>query len=497
MATTVSHEWPLGPSDDPRSGSPPSKSMVHQIRQMDSVRRFAAQLSIGPNGQPLADLPDEEWESLLSSVGDSDSKEMAIARVIQRAHRSARAAQVAIATPSWPVSTASGQPGALVGTPSPPPPSQQISTATQAPSSAAEPPGVWILEAQSIPPPLVAGTDSGSTVLLPVPLVELVPGTIEPEGSRSPVHRLRRGVRWHTKTRGLDERQRQRWLTVSSWVRNIGAIILLFVAWQLWGTAIAQQHSQNALGNQFETELHGAKVQDSPSLIPASTRIADPPSGTVMAQLQIPAISVSQYVVSGTADPDLAKGPGHYLGTAMPGQAGNVAIAGHRTTHGAPFNRIGQLTVGNRIYLTTLHGQRLTYVVAEAPFIVSPSNVAVLNNFGDNRLTLTTCNPEFSSRQRLVVVASYLPPGASHPRPIAEGAGTPYGLAPADALGWNMGQMPLVLVEVAALVGLGLGFRRLSRVYGRNARWLILIPVWVALLVALFETLVNLLPASV
>jgi sortase A len=181
----------------------------------------------------------------------------------------------------------------------------------------------------------------------------------------------------------------------------------------------------------------------------------------------------------------------------MPGQAGNVAIAGHRTTHGAPFNRIGQLTVGNRIYLTTLRGQRLTYVVAEAPFIVSPSNVAVLNNFGDNRLTLTTCNPEFSSRQRLVVVAGYLPPGATRPSLIAKVAGTPYGLAPADAIGWNLGQMPLVLVEMAALIGLGLGFRRLSGIYGRNTRWLILIPVWIALLVALFETLVNVLPASV
>ncbi len=348
-----------------------------------------------------------------------------------------------------------------------------------------------------MPPP--ARTDSGSAAVPPVPVVEPVPEPIEPKVGRTPVHRLRTGVQSYAKDRTLDDRQRQRWLTVSSWVRNIGAIILLFVAWQLWGTAIAQQHSQNALGNQFQTELHGAKAKRSSnfSLIPATTRLSDPPSGTVMAQLQIPAISVSQYVVSGTADADLAKGPGHYLGTAMPGQAGNVAIAGHRTTHGAPFNRIGQLAVGDRIYLTTLSGQRLTYVVAEAPFIVTPSNVAVLNNFGDNRLTLTTCNPEFSSSQRLVVVAGYLPPGASRPTPIAKGTGTPYSLAPADAIGWSMGQMPIVLVEIAALVGLGLGFRRLSRIYGRTTRWLILIPVWVALLVALFETLVNVLPASV
>ncbi len=318
---------------------------------------------------------------------------------------------------------------------------------------------MWIPETRWMPPPPIAGTNSGSLALLPEPGVEPIPGTIEPEEGRTPVHRLRKGGRRLARVGALDDRQRQRWLTASSWVRNIGAIMLLFVAWQLWGTAIAQQHSQNALASQFQAELHGAKAKRSSnfSLTPATTRIANPPSGTVMAQLQIPAITVSQYVVSGTADADLAKGPGHYLGTAMPGQAGNVAIAGHRTTHGAPFNRIGQLAVGDRIYLTTLSGQRLTYVVAEAPFIVSPSNVAVLNNFGDNRLTLTTCNPEFSSKQRLVVVAGYLPPGATHLSPIAKGTGTPYSLAPADAVGWNVGQSPIVLVEICRVGGTRIG----------------------------------------
>ena len=72
-----------------------------------------------------------------------------------------------------------------------------------------------------------------------------------------------------------------------------------------------------------------------------------------MAKLQIPAIGLDEIVVSGTAESDLAKGPGHYVGTAAPGQAGNVAIAGHRTTNGAPFNRLGQLAIGDKIFLTT------------------------------------------------------------------------------------------------------------------------------------------------
>jgi sortase A len=297
----------------------------------------------------------------------------------------------------------------------------------------------------------------------------------------------------------MEDRRRERLLTIASWVRNIGAIILLFVAWQLWGTAITQHHTQSALGHQFAAKIHHAAVKPAAgfTLIPATTRIPDPPQGTVMAHLQIPAISLDQYVVSGTAEADLAKGPGHYLGTAMPGQAGNVAIAGHRTTHGAPFNRLAQLAIGDPIYLTTSSGQTLTYIVSAVPVAVSPSDVTVLNNFGDDRLTLTTCNPEYSAAQRLIVVAAYLPPGASHPVAIAKGTGKPYTLAPAETSGWNTTLLPLVAVEALALAGLGLAFRKLSKVYGRGARWLILGPVWLALLLALFETLTDFLPAAV
>jgi len=216
-----------------------------------------------------------------------------------------------------------------------------------------------------------------------------------------------------------------------------------------------------------------------------------------MAQLQIPKINLSEYVVSGTAANDLAKGPGHYLGTAMPGQAGNVAIAGHRTTHGAPFNRLAEMAVGDPIYLTTLTGQRLTYIVSAPPVAVSPSDTTVLNNFGDDRLTLTTCNPEYSAAQRLIVVAAYQAPGAPKPTPISKGTGTPYKLSPTPTSGWDIQLLPLVALEFFGLVFLGLAYRRLSRIYGRETRWLILVPVWIALLYALFETLTNFLPAAV
>ena len=157
-----------------------------------------------------------------------------------------------------------------------------------------------------------------------------------------------------------------------------------------------------------------------------------------MALVQIPKIGLNKYVVSGTNTDDLAKGPGHYTGTALPGQYGNVAIAGHRTTHGAPFNRLAQLARGDRIYLTDLAGQRLTYVVVASPFAVSPSNVSVLNYFGDNRLTLTTCNPEFSATQRLIVVAGYVGRDRPRIRPLpTTGGGTPYNVQIGGEAGWN------------------------------------------------------------
>jgi LPXTG-site transpeptidase (sortase) family protein len=216
-----------------------------------------------------------------------------------------------------------------------------------------------------------------------------------------------------------------------------------------------------------------------------------------MAHLQIPKIALDQFVVSGTDESDLAKGPGHYLGTAMPGQAGNVAIAGHRTTHGAPFNRLAELSIGDPIYLAAANGEQLTYIVSATPVAVSPGDVTVLDNFGDDRLTLTTCNPEYSAVQRLIVVAAYLPPGKSRPGPIAKGAGQPYALAGSTISGWNTNLIPLVVIELGALIALGLVFRRLSNAFGREGRWLVLVPVWLALLLALFETLTNFLPSAV
>jgi len=108
-------------------------------------------------------------------------------------------------------------------------------------------------------------------------------------------------------------------------------------------------------------------------------------------------------VVEGTNTPDLRKGPGHYVGTPLPGQAGNAAIAGHRTTYGHPFYNLDSVKIGDPIVLTTLQG--IFVYDATKSFVVSPSDSTVVDNVIANQLTLTTCNPRFSASTRLVVQA--------------------------------------------------------------------------------------------
>jgi sortase A len=341
---------------------------------------------------------------------------------------------------------------------------------------------------------LVTDVPGWSPHPVPVPGLDVVTD-LPPLTRPGPATRADRQGRAHAKRMG---RRREVLITASTWVRNIGALLILFAVWQLWGTAITQHHSQDALKQQFSARVHAHAVTAGFSLVPATTPWSSPPDGIPIAVIDIPKINVSQVVVSGTNESDLSKGPGHYSGTAMPGQAGNIAIAGHRTTHGAPFNGLANLAPGDPIYLTDIYGHRMTYVVALTPYPVQPSNVSVLNYFGDNRLTLTTCNPEFSARQRLVVAAEYQPPvGARPAHPVAlTNAGRPYRVTISGEAGWNTSLFPQVFAVVGLLLALGLTNRRWSRMLGRESRWLVLVPIWTALLVTLFQLLTNFLPAA-
>ena len=164
------------------------------------------------------------------------------------------------------------------------------------------------------------------------------------------------------------------------------------------------------LGYPFYTNLYQGRVQDdlqdqlaTPELKEAYT------AGTVavgesLTRLKIPSLGVDTVVVEGTTLSALRAGAGHYVDTPLPCEPGNVAIAGHRTTYGRPFHNLDRMKPGDEIILETPVGS-CTYVLSKAPFVVEPTDFSVVSASPNGMLTLTTCHPKNSDRQRLIVQA--------------------------------------------------------------------------------------------
>ncbi|HEX4126489.1 MAG TPA: class E sortase [Acidimicrobiales bacterium] len=196
---------------------------------------------------------------------------------------------------------------------------------------------------------------------------------------------------------------------------GLGVLLLLFTAYQIWGTSVQEAHIQSGLRTQLQQETSNdaikralaqeAALDKLPTGPPvAAPTTAAPAEGQPVGDIRIPVIGINQVVVEGTNTPDLRKGPGHYTGTPLPGQVGNASIAGHRTTYGHPFYNLDSVKVGDPIVLTTLQG--IFVYDATKSFVVSPSDTTVVDNVIANQLTLTTCNPRFSATTRLVVQAT-------------------------------------------------------------------------------------------
>ena len=135
-----------------------------------------------------------------------------------------------------------------------------------------------------------------------------------------------------------------------------------------------------------------------------------PPEDTVepeviVGAIAIPRIDVLQFVYRGVTLPTLDKGVGWWPGTAMPGQVGNVVLGGHRVSKKKPFRNLDQLQPGDEIFLSSDDGE-FVYVV-ERTFIVSPSDVWIIDQTNEATLTLFACHPPGSTRERIVVVANY------------------------------------------------------------------------------------------
>ncbi len=226
-----------------------------------------------------------------------------------------------------------------------------------------------------------------------------------------------------------------------------GIVVFLFVAYELWGTNIQEARAQSDLRGDLDERFAAAAVLTDPIVVidagverpdepetlptpsstlpggydPALLELFFPPDGEALARIEIPTLDVAKVVVRGTDVADLRRGPGHYSSSPLPGNPGNSSVAGHRTTYGAPFNRIDELVPGDEIVMTGIQGE-FTYRVMEprvafAEFddqtdsfgqghiIVRPGATWVLGDFGDDRLTLTACHPKLSARRRIIVAA--------------------------------------------------------------------------------------------
>jgi sortase A len=275
---------------------------------------------------------------------------------------------------------------------------------------------------------------------------------------------------------------------VGRFLIGAGVLILLFVAYQLWGTSISESHSQDRLRQQFDSTLHQERPPASTSPTPAPSAGQPPADGQPVGIIQIPKIGVNKVVVQGTGTEDLHLGPGHYPATPMPGQPGNVAIAGHRTTYGAPFWSLDGLSPGDEIIVTTLQG-KFHYSVTRS-LVVDPTDVAVVAPTPTPTLTLTTCNPRFSASQRLVVQA------ALHNTPAPVVAAPTKTASPSGLAGSGGAWLPTLWWGLAAL-GTGVIFWALAR--ARRRSWIVYVagaPVMLVVLFFFFENVSTLLPAS-
>lgn len=136
--------------------------------------------------------------------------------------------------------------------------------------------------------------------------------------------------------------------------------------------------------------------------------------GDSFALIEIPEIGVSQYVIPGVKLTDLKRGIGHYPDTPLPGQLGNASLAGHRTTYGAPFFDLDQLEPGDEIVITMITGDRFVYEVTGAE-IVQATDYWVVTTRDPNvaELTLTTCDPKYTARNRLIIHSVLVPEKSS------------------------------------------------------------------------------------
>lgn len=252
-----------------------------------------------------------------------------------------------------------------------------------------------------------------------------------------------------TQTRTTQRRARRRTNIVGvagELLITLGVVIMLFLGWYVWLndiiTGSAQQNAaqsvQEQLRAEFERERDEQPVDEEPAepVDPGEPAVREAPAeGQAFGTLRVPRFG-DDYVRTIAEGVDLATvlnrsdlGIGRYPGTGMPGEIGNVALAAHRTTYGAPFADIAELRPGDALYIETVDGwyeyrfRNLEYVLPTAVQVLEPVPQAPQVEAGDRILTLTSCNPRFSAAERVIgyaVMERWYPREQGPPAEIAD-----------------------------------------------------------------------------
>ena len=232
---------------------------------------------------------------------------------------------------------------------------------------------------------------------------------------------------------------------------TLGLVLLLFVVYEVWVSNIFAHQKQTAVRHQLTQAWQAGQdpLQGEDRLnLPAGKQVVIP-AGAGFANLYIPRFGkdYAWTIVEGTDDADLERGPGHYSNTALPGQIGNFALAGHRVGKGEPFLNLDQLRPGDSIvvqtrsnwYIYRVLGSASQYAAAEkitdsaqrsaaeaaalavpdsegvvGREIVSPDAVSVIDPVPNHDgvsptrslLTMTTCHPKYTANQRMIIHAA-------------------------------------------------------------------------------------------
>lgn len=213
-------------------------------------------------------------------------------------------------------------------------------------------------------------------------------------------------------------------------------VMILFLGWQLWLNDLVVGGQQDKAATQLAKSWVGTEAPSHPH--PSLLNYGDPivpavqKNATNFAVMYVPRFGAdyARTIAEGVGTTDvLDKGIiGHYPGTQMPGGIGNFAVAAHRTTHGAPFHQIATLRVGDKIYIQTADGyytydfRGLEYVRPTGIGVVDPVPQEPGASPTDRIMTMTSCNPMFSSSERIVgyaVFDSWQPTSAGPPAEIA------------------------------------------------------------------------------